>query len=123
MAEAKHTPEPWHVGGLSGRGVRADTCGIAWCFSAPDVRPNDPTEAIANAHRIVACVNSCAGIDPEAVPKMLEALKEIAQGKGPWSSNPLMHASNTIEAMVGLAKAALEPSKSSPSRKVVDDGS
>lgn len=35
-------------------------------------------EAIdANAERIIACVNACQGINPEAVPDMLEALKAI----------------------------------------------
>ncbi len=29
----------------------------------------------ANAERIVACVNNCAGINPEAVPELLAALK------------------------------------------------
>ena len=33
----------------------------------------------ANAERIVACVNACEGINPEAVPEMLEALKKIAE--------------------------------------------
>ena len=32
----------------------------------------------ANAKRIVQCVNACKGINPEAVPEMLNALKEIA---------------------------------------------
>lgn len=39
-----------------------------------DWSPSKETEA--NAHRIVACVNACEGINPEAVPAMLEALKE-----------------------------------------------
>ncbi len=33
-----------------------------------------PTQA-SNARRIVACVNACEGINPEAVPELLEALK------------------------------------------------
>ena len=30
-----------------------------------------------NANRIVACVNACAGINPEAVPLMLATMKKI----------------------------------------------
>ena len=32
-----------------------------------------------NAARIVACVNACEGINPDAVPEMLEALKGISK--------------------------------------------
>ena len=35
-------------------------------------------EEKANAKRIVACVNACAGINPEAVPEVLEALRVTA---------------------------------------------
>ena len=31
----------------------------------------------ADKQRIVDCVNACAGINPEAVPKMLESLKDL----------------------------------------------
>jgi len=31
----------------------------------------------ANASRIVSCVNACAGINPEAVPELLTACKEM----------------------------------------------
>ena len=40
--------------------------------------------------------------------KMRKALQEISLGAGPFSEDPLTHASNTIEAMKDLAKAALE---------------
>ncbi len=42
---------------------------------------------------------------------MRQALEEIAIGQGPFSIDQLKHASNTIEAMKDLAKAALEGSK------------
>ncbi len=32
---------------------------------------------MANAERIVACVNACEGINPEAVPELLDALQDI----------------------------------------------
>jgi hypothetical protein len=43
-----------------------------------------------------------------AAPELLEALKEIAKGAGPYSLDPLKHASNTIEDMKELALAAIK---------------
>lgn len=40
-------------------------------------------------------------------PKMLEALKEIAEGKGRYDTDKLKHASNTIEDMIKLATDAI----------------
>ena len=34
-------------------------------------------EVEANAHRIIACVNACEGIIPEAVPDLLVALEKV----------------------------------------------
>ena len=39
--------------------------------------------------------------------KLRGALEEIAKGEGPFSRDPLTHASNTIDAMKELARAAL----------------
>ena len=50
----------------------------------------------------------------ENAPKLLEALKEIAEGKGPYSMDRLKHADNTIQNMIKLAKDAIalvEPSQ------------
>lgn len=38
---------------------------------------------------------------------MYEALQEIAEGKGRYSTNQLLHASNTIEDMKKVAKKAI----------------
>jgi len=48
------------------------------------VASGDLTDYIAfcfpgNAARIVACVNACEGINPEAVPDLLEALRRIVE--------------------------------------------
>jgi hypothetical protein len=64
----------------------------------------------ANKLRLVACVNACAGINPEAVPAMVEALRELAAiggggvierretGKPTWSA---------LDAVQSIARAAL----------------
>ena len=39
---------------------------------------------------------------------MREALEQIAKGEGRYSRDPLTHASNTIEDMTALARAALD---------------
>jgi len=42
-----------------------------------------------------------------AAPAMYEALKEISEGKGRYSLDPLTHASNTIDDMKEVAVKAL----------------
>ena len=58
----KHTPEPWgpHLFGLTG------TIGESMCVLLPR----------ADYSRARACVNACAGINPEAVPDLLAAAVE-----------------------------------------------
>lgn len=65
----EHTPTPWHAPGI---GEICDQSGrvIAICIDCNPVeealRP-DPAldEAEANARRIVACINACAGLDTD----------------------------------------------------------
>ena len=77
----EHTPEKWTVAGydkLNGVPVLV--------VQAIERQPgNNSIEAFcpgpnaaANAHRIVACVNACEGLNPEAVPGLLEALQAIS---------------------------------------------
>ncbi len=42
------------------------------------------------------------------VERLREALDEIAKGEGPYSIDPITHASNCIEAMKAIANKALE---------------
>lgn len=76
---SKHTPEPWEAVEPSN-----------WYGTAILVRKErgDPIAQIplmgwpirvarANAERIVACVNACKGINPEAVPDLLAALEQL----------------------------------------------
>lgn len=60
-AEQKHTPEPWRVA-KDTRTIVTNRIQIAhaWMFGGG--------QGVANAARIVACVNACAGMDdPQAV--------------------------------------------------------
>jgi hypothetical protein len=41
------------------------------------------------------------------IGRAVEALEEIVEGKGPFSTDPLTHAANCIEAMQEQARAAL----------------
>jgi len=93
---SNHTPEPWHwnledysMATLSGPDYMeqhvlavspCDSCLEVAKKKSSDQKPSwkwgrcmTPTKA--NADRIVACVNACKGINPEAVPDLLEALE------------------------------------------------
>jgi hypothetical protein len=73
--ETTHTPGTWY---REGRTVRSD-----FPVGGPDRAPftSDICKVVdeADGDRIVACVNACKGINPEAVPEMLEALRGIAK--------------------------------------------
>ena len=81
----EHTPEPWS-------GQRDDNPYYCWLdiYDSDDnkiisvhlgsgIDSHDYTKrALANAERIVACVNGCAGIEnPEAVGELLEAYGKL----------------------------------------------
>ena len=42
-----------------------------------------------------------------AAPGLLDALKEIAKGEGPFSTDHMTHAENTIDAMKAIAVEAI----------------
>jgi hypothetical protein len=67
--------------------IYSDDCGNPTCCQV---------EAHANAKLI------------SASPKLLEALIEISEGKGRYNDDKLIHASNTIEDMIKLAKEAIK---------------
>lgn len=75
MSEVKHTPEPW-MADLEDYSSVVDSDGICVCEMPPYTRSPNREKARANAERIVACVNACRGINPEAVPLMLKTLQE-----------------------------------------------
>jgi hypothetical protein len=86
MSAAKHTPEPWfavHIKGSTRRYITSHDAGsgdIADLYhytrlgSRDDLETFTKENAEANAARIVACVNACAGMDdPEANVATLKA--------------------------------------------------
>lgn len=73
MSEQKHTPEPWTlesgINHIKVWGERQKT-GAVLIAEVRNESPKSSTfgmEQIANADRIVACVNACAGISTEAL--------------------------------------------------------
>ena len=77
--ESKHTPEPWATWGLN---AIVDTREEIIAVSLPRAEDvADSNTQVANAARIVACVNGCAGIpDPETlVPELIEALWDLVR--------------------------------------------
>ena len=72
----KHTPGPWAIE-ESKRGailyIKARDGQVAQTYGEGDFyRTQYP-----NARRIVACVNGCEGINPDAVADLLAALKNV----------------------------------------------
>ena len=75
----KHTPEPWEI--------QHDTC--AFCRQAdrqefvfnpgPSTGLHGAIVGRADAERIVACVNACAGINPEAIQDLLSFAVAMAE--------------------------------------------
>jgi hypothetical protein len=80
-ARPQHTPEPWRQGQRHpGRIIAGPsaTAGFVCRVTVQDEDDCDPQiiEA-ANAARIVACVNALAGLNPEAVPALVEAAAKV----------------------------------------------
>ena len=88
-----HTPEPWtaiieaQALTLEPANIYADTGGRAHvaevtCGTRNTRRGIGRPETDANANRIVACVNGCKGINPEAVPGLVAALERVVEYDG-----------------------------------------
>lgn len=91
--EVKHSPEPWTYDGETEKVMSATGDVVASCWGAT------AAEAHANGRRIAALSAENA--------RLREALAQIEKAEGPYSSDPLTHASNTIEDMTAIARAAL----------------
>ena len=67
-------------------------------------------EVLSNMDGDTSSLLQANAVYEAAVPlyaPLLEALKEIAKGEGPYSRDPLTHAANTIKAMTENARAAI----------------
>jgi len=73
MSTHKHTPEPWQALDEILIGPGHDPVFIASFNTDPYWQPYG-ADGVENAARVAACVNACAGINPEAVPDLLDAL-------------------------------------------------
>ena len=100
-----YTPGPWRLRRSDLAVVNADASAlIAWTDRNTYGKTRDDIQA--NARRIVACVNACEGINPEAVPDLLTVLRaavarvELANREG----DPILSAW-LPDAQAAIAKA------------------
>lgn len=107
MPSSKHTPEPW-IFDLTEYPSVHEKGGDAVCqmgYGDGDTMPN----ADANAARIVACVNACAGMaDPAAA---IRTLLELVAEQSRWDCDcdlPGLGEDGIIECRGCRARAALE---------------
>ena len=119
MKEQKHTAGPWVakvIDGVTERepyilGSNREEIAVMLDWAT---RPIFPLEQQANADRIVACVNACEGINPEAVPGLVATLQGAADmlresAKMHCTKGDLGHAWNCLQhasaAHTAIAKA------------------
>ena len=99
----KSTQGPWRTRRNNGEApndmIVMDEAGVSICDCFPDSPNTTIAEAEANAALIVRAVNHHE--------ELVDALKEIAEGKGPFNRNPLLHAENVIEEAKATANAVL----------------
>jgi len=80
--ETSHTPEPWEIEELQGLHEYSIVKPGKWIVATTEGRESRDK---ANAARIVACVNACAGIaDPSAIPGLLRAAKVAKEDLGKY---------------------------------------
>ena len=63
--------------GLHGVGVIYPTCEVDSEGNIGDWEPESRIKAAELGERLAACYHACEGINPEAVPKMIEALEKF----------------------------------------------
>ena len=116
---AQHTDTPWAIytdsrGRIVGTapGIEAADMSIV-CFGDvvdgfSGVRGDgDPGIALANARRIVECVNACEGIaDPSVVPELVEALLQALEALTSISKTATREAIKRVDAVLAKAGAA-----------------
>lgn len=103
-SDVKWTPEPWRLSDehptiikAGGDVMVASACG----YTGSGYFPDDET-APHNAARIVACVNGCAGLNPEAVGDLLAAAKAYIDFYDNWGTM------KQEDAAIGMLRAAIQ---------------
>jgi hypothetical protein len=114
--KTKHTQEPWKIGNVQEYQSDRYAKNAEWArirgtdgsliAKIESVHPRGERKSSdfdvesGNAARIVSCVNSCAGINPEAVPDLVEALKGLC--------NVALHPLSTKAQIRQIAREARE---------------
>ena len=93
-----HTPTPWVV-----RGSRIYDANDEETAVATRASPRNRAHTKETANRIVACVNACAGINPEAVKDLRSVLTNALKWWGVGRPAPTW----VVDAQAALAKAKL----------------
>lgn len=112
-----HTPTPW---GIEDTGdnlwigpLRKDGSGkiavIVFHICMEGIPDEHKACDRANAAYIVSCVNACAGINPEAVPMMREALEWIASQTDLFFAECTQAEEIIVRVRAALAKLAPQP--------------
>lgn len=101
MSQSKHTPEPWSyyqcASGVCG--IQAEKHRLPGDIARVGCPGNDPDTrrvAEADAARIVACVNACAGLNPEGVAGLRAVLDRSVKAGEPLHRQ-LSDARNVVE--------------------------
>jgi hypothetical protein len=108
--ENKWAAEPWSA--AEGRVFIKGEDGWGSIVDAQDwfiAKLEDSLDPAANAARIVACVNALAGLDPAAVPLVVEALEACVETLAPLRGQAAL--APRVEAALDRAKAALDALK------------
>ena len=91
MSENNHTPEPWSVfkhswseSSIVAHGFDHGICGLDINHATEETQESDEALMDANARRIVACVNACAGIgtghlEKYGLPDFAQKISDLVQ--------------------------------------------
>lgn len=107
---SKHTPEPWVATRQPNGSVWIHERGLmphATVYGRADLSSG---KIESDSARIVACVNACAGINPDAVPGLLAACKALIGFVGSVRpGGPVLagEAEMVSDALIAIARAAL----------------
>ncbi len=105
---SEHTKEPWESAPDGDRGgfkvrdcIRGEIAHLRASALEGTVGQQE-----SNANRIVACVNNCEGLNPEAIPMLLEACERILDNMRRWPGTSLEDVENNY--LIAAVKKAKE---------------